>query len=144
MHMHYSGKSLFSYAFVANSARQREGHDVAGTSIFRGKISWALCVEWFHSPGVCSLVFLTDFHTSSCQNLGWWKVERRISTFPKYFFNLFWPWHTTCKILVPLPGSESVPIALEVDWTAREGPDPFLLCLCVRHFDALHKLRALE
>ena len=54
--MHYSGKSLFSYAFVANSARQREGHDVAGTSIFRGKISWALCVEWFHSPGVCSLV----------------------------------------------------------------------------------------
>ena len=79
--MHYSGKiSSFMHSWPG-----REGRDVAGTSIFRGNISWALCVEQFHSPGVCRLVFLIDFHTSSHRNLGWWRVERKISTFLQIF-----------------------------------------------------------
>ena len=43
-----------------------------------------------------------------------------------FLFSSFWPHHTPCGILVPWPGIEPVPPAVEVQslshWTAREVP----------------------
>ena len=45
---------------------------------------------------------------------------------------LFWPRHAACRILVPRPGIEPVPPAVEAQspnrWTAREAPG--ILCSC--------------
>ena len=42
------------------------------------------------------------------------------------FSFLFWPYHTACGILVPQPGIEPAPPAVEAQspnhWTAREVP----------------------
>ena len=47
----------------------------------------------------------------------------------KLFFFFFWPCHMACKILVPQPGIEPVPPALEAGspnlWTTREVPKYF-------------------
>ena len=47
---------------------------------------------------------------------------------PFYLFLYFWPSHTTCGILVPGPGIEPAPPAVEArglnHWTAREVPRP--------------------
>ena len=46
--------------------------------------------------------------------------------FPDFFFFFFWPHHAACGILVPQPGIEPVPPAVEAQslnhWTAREVP----------------------
>ena len=53
--------------------------------------------------------------------------------FFKIYFLIFWLRHAPCGILVPQPGIEPVPRALEVQrlnhWTAREvpGSSSFLL-----------------
>ena len=48
-----------------------------------------------------------------------------------FFFWFFWPHHTACGILVPRPGIEPVPLAVEAQspnhWTAREFPIELLL-----------------
>lgn len=67
-----------SFTHLWPTAPGREGRGIAGSCIFRGNTSWALFVERFHSPAVCSLIFLIDFHTSGQRNSGSWRVERRI------------------------------------------------------------------
>ena len=54
-------------------------------------------------------------------------LEYRLSESGHFFFFLFWLHHTACGILVPWPGIEPVPHAVEVQhpnhWTAREVPE---------------------
>ena len=54
------------------------------------------------------------------------KMRKKASLF---YFTLFyfWPYHVACKILVPWPGIEPMPPAVETwslnHWTAREVPE---------------------
>ena len=55
------------------------------------------------------------------------KYDSKVSL--SFFF--FWPCHTACGILVPRPGIEPVPPAVEArglnHWTTREVPIPRFL-----------------
>ena len=54
---------------------------------------------------------------------------RICATLNSFFF--FWPRRVACRILVPRPGIEPVPPAVEAQslkhWTAREAPEVFLI-----------------
>ena len=57
---------------------------------------------------------------------------------PLLFVCLFWPCHVACGILVPRPGMEPIPPAVEVrslnHWTAREVPVCFLIEVQYLHY----------
>ena len=55
-----------------------------------------------------------------------------------YLISFFWPHHIVCRILVPWPGIELVPPAVEAQspnhWTTREFPSIFIF-KCINKFE---------
>ena len=71
--------------------------------------------------------------------------------FLNFIFKIFsWPCHMACRILVPQPGSESAPLALEAwsvsHWTIRKVPPLLSYCFSFRkyHLLRLHSQISLE
>ena len=68
--------------------------------------------------------FLRFVSTVDSQILNWKWTENRENLLDSFFF--FWLHHTACRVLVPRPGIEPMPRAVEVQsrnhWTAREVP----------------------
>ena len=90
-------------------------------------MSWAICLFLpyllpklvvFPSTGyqIFRFVFLSEF------------TETSLFFLFLFCFYFFWPHHTACGILVPLPAVEPVPPVVEVKslncWTARRVPEP--------------------
>ena len=83
-------------------------------------------------PGTVNMMHMTRDKSCLMVQL---TSDRRSSEWPELFilFLLFiyvWPCHTACRILVPRPGTEPVPPAVEAQslnhWTTREVPSRVL------------------
>ena len=90
---------------------------------------WGTFGRHTSSSAICN-----NFLCGQCLNVQWLSWKMWASSF---FF--FWPHHTACRILVPQPGIEPVPPALEMQslnhWTTREVPVQFFgLFVCLIYF----------
>ena len=98
--------------------------------------SFFLSQHLVHSSISTNLPVLSFIYRSGSPSL---TLTSRESTFPRvslytilfylcYF--AFWPCHAACGILVPQPGIEPTPPAVEAwspnHWTARKAPMPFI------------------